>query len=133
MHGESKPELVNLLFIFTGVNSRIMMYSAGPGRSRAYVFLIFILLTSAVSRSSGQSSVPLTSPSPTPIATPTPKPVLLEKHFITNIVHDQTAIWTAPFKPGSYESKWAVPLGLTMAGLIATDRYTSQWVSINGG
>src|SRR5262245_9815457 len=78
------------------------------------------------------SQVPATIPTPdekTVKATPTPTPSShLERHFFQNIVHDQSAIWTAPFKPGNYDSKWAIPLGLGMAGLIATDRYTSRWV-----
>ena len=70
------------------------------------------------------------SPSPSP-APPSPKPSL-EKHFIQHIVHDQAAIWTAPFKLHNYDSKWSAPLALGMGALIATDRNTSRWIQQNG-
>jgi membrane-associated phospholipid phosphatase len=100
--------------------------------SSALVISLFLLLASHVS---GQ--VPAATPTPdnnSVKATPSPTPKSsLERHFIQNVIRDQGVIWTAPFRPRNYESKWAIPLGLGMAGLIATDRYTSRWVDENGG
>lgn len=101
-----------------------MFLSTGCSQFRALLLSIFVF-TVSVSTISAQSPTPL----PTPSATPRPS---LEKHFISNLLRDQYTIWTAPFKPQSYESKWAIPLGLSMAGLIATDRYTSPWVDTGG-
>jgi membrane-associated phospholipid phosphatase len=96
--------------------------------------ICFSLSAYIQAQSPDSQTVPSPEPTASPTASPTPtKPRSLEKHFLTNIGRDQLAIWTAPFKPKSYDTKWTIPLGLTMAGLIATDRYTSRWVSRNGG
>ena len=73
--------------------------------------------------------------SPQPLATPTPQAVKkesLEKSFIMNIFRDQKAIWTSPFRLEREDAKWAVPLALGTGALIATDRYTSDWVTQGG-
>ena len=80
------------------------------------------------------------SPSPDPSSSPT-----LEHEFFKNILRDQKAIWTAPFKWDRGDAKWIVPLGLGTAALIATDRTTateiaefddqlsaSRWISYPG-
>lgn len=98
-------------------------------------FSIALCLSPFVHAQSPDTQPPANAqPTPTPQASPTPaSPSSLEKHFLANIGRDQLAIWSAPFKPKSYDTKWTIPLGLTMAGLITTDRYTSRWVSRNGG
>ena len=73
--------------------------------------------------------------SPQPAASPTPQAThqsSLEKEFIKNIFHDQKEIWTSPFSLEKGDAKWAVPFALGTAGLIATDRYTSDWVRQGG-
>jgi len=49
----------------------------------------------------------------------------LERRFLKNILSDQRAIWTSPFHLDRDDAKWLVPLGLSTAGLIATDRRTA--------
>ena len=56
-----------------------------------------------------------------------------EKHFIRNVLRDQAAIWTSPFRLHASDAKWLAPLGVGAAALFATDRYTSAWVDRNGG
>lgn len=84
----------------------------------------FILLFIAL-----QLSVLAQSPAPTPQTSPSPSS--LEKRFFKNLVHDQTAIWTAPFHLRGKDAKWFVPLGLATAGLVITDRDTARWLGVN--
>ena len=63
-----------------------------------------------------------TTPTPTPQAKPTPT---LESQFFKNILRDQRAIWTLPFHLHSEDTKWLLPLGLSTAALMATDRHTA--------
>ena len=102
--------------------------------------LLKVVFLSLLFALSGLSQVPApletsdkgdVKPSPSP--TPVPRSPSLEKHFIQNVFHDQARIWTAPFKFQNYDSKFTLPLGLTIAGLITTDRYTTSWVDRNGG
>ena len=65
--------------------------------------------------------------SPTPTPSPTPR-----MGFFKNVARDQKTIWTSPFHLKREDVKWLVPLGLTAAALIATDRHTSAWVDRNG-
>jgi membrane-associated phospholipid phosphatase len=87
-------------------------------RCTFFVFSLFCL----VSNLSGQ----------TPSPTPTPQ-VSLEKHFVSNILRDQKAIWLSPFKLDRYDAKWISVFGLGTASLIASDRSTSEWVGKRGG
>ena len=68
------------------------------------------------------SSASAQTPAPTPEPSPTPS---LERKFLKNILHDQRAIWTSPLHLESDDAKLLVPLGLSTAGLIATDRRTA--------
>ena len=70
-----------------------------------------------------QAQVPTASPSPTPKPSATPT---LESQFFKNILKDQKAIWTSPFHMHGHDVRWAVPLGLGTAALIATDRRTGD-------
>ncbi len=70
-----------------------------------------------------RAQTPSATPSPTPKASATPT---LESQFFKNILHDQKAIWTAPFHLRGQDARWAVPLALGTAGLIATDRRTGD-------
>lgn len=60
--------------------------------------------------------------SPAPQAKPSPS---LESRFFKNILRDQRAIWTSPFRAGRGDLKWLAPLGLSTITLIATDRHTA--------
>ncbi len=76
----------------------------------------------------GQTSAPEAQPSPSPKATPS-----LEKKFFRNILNDQVAIWTSPFHATRTDSKFLVPIGLTTAALIATDRRSAEELGEHGG
>ncbi|MGI9034613.1 MAG: phosphatase PAP2 family protein [Pyrinomonadaceae bacterium] len=62
------------------------------------------------------------SPAPSPAASPTPS---LEKHFLSNILKDQYAIWTSPFHLRSNDARWLIPLGAASVALVATDKRTA--------
>jgi membrane-associated phospholipid phosphatase len=81
--------------------------------------LLFVLVLSVVC----EAQIPGSSPQPTPQATPTPS---LEKKFFNNILSDQKAIWTFPFHVDRDDSKWLIPLGISTAGLLATDIKTAR-------
>jgi membrane-associated phospholipid phosphatase len=72
----------------------------------------------------GQTASPTTTPTPAPSSSPS-----LEQDFFKNILRDQKAIWTAPFHMHSRDARYAVPLGLGTAALIATDQQTGDEVA----
>jgi hypothetical protein len=84
--------------------------------------LLFTAVLTGAAGASAQSLSP--SPSPAPQASPTPS---LEKRFFKNVIRDQRAIWTSPFHLSRGDAKWAVPLGLSMAALLATDQETDEF------
>ena len=63
------------------------------------------------------------APSPTPQASPTPT---LEQQFFKNILHDQRAIWTAPFRLHNRDARWLAPLGLGAGALLVTDQEAAE-------
>jgi membrane-associated phospholipid phosphatase len=60
--------------------------------------------------------------------TPSPSPSAssLEKDFLKNILQDQKAIWTAPFRVQRADSKWIVPGSIGLTALFTTDRITGD-------
>jgi hypothetical protein len=59
--------------------------------------------------------------------TPTPSPTpSLEKEFFKNILRDQKAIWTAPFRSQRRDAKWMIPSTIGTMALITTDRITGD-------
>ncbi|HEX3187403.1 MAG TPA: phosphatase PAP2 family protein [Pyrinomonadaceae bacterium] len=66
------------------------------------------------------------NPSPTPVATPTPS---LERQFFKNILNDQKAIWTAPFRLHKEEAKWMIPSGIGLMAFITTDRISGDEIA----
>jgi len=62
----------------------------------------------------------------TPPAKPPPETKSLEHEFFKNILKDQRAIWTSPFRLDRSDAKWMVPSGLGLAALITTDRITGD-------
>src|SRR5258708_39776579 len=90
----------------------------GIGRTaeRCAVLLLLII--------AGMSSVSAQAPASTPTPQPSPTPSL-ERKFLKNILRDQRAIWTSPMHLDGDDAKWLVPLGLSAAALIVTDRRTA--------
>src|SRR2546425_5965943 len=87
--------------------------------ARAASFSVLLLSVILIFTSNG-----LAQTSPTRSALPKPTPGL-EKKFLVNILDDQRAIWTSPFRLRGSDAKWLAPLGLSTVALIATDRHTS--------
>src|SRR5216683_2126061 len=86
-------------------------------RERCIVLLVFII--------AGMSSASAQAPGSTPTPQPSPTPTL-ERKFLKNILRDQRAIWTSPLHLQKEDAKWLVPLSLSTAALIATDRRTAD-------
>jgi len=85
------------------------------------LFALLLLLSQHVS-----AQTPSPSPSPSPKVSSSPS---LEREFFKNILRDQKAIWTAPFKVRGSDARWLTPLGLGTAALIATDKDTAAAVA----
>jgi membrane-associated phospholipid phosphatase len=84
---------------------------------------ILILMAASASAQTPQSIVlPKANQSPTTQAKRTPS---LESRFFKNILSDQKAIWTSPFRMHERDARWLAPLTLTTAALVATDRHTA--------
>jgi membrane-associated phospholipid phosphatase len=92
-----------------------------------HVVLLLLLLTSIhIVAVSALAQSPSAGASPTPQASPQPSPTPLpERQFFKNILHDQRAIWTSPLRLEGKDARWLVPLGISTAALIATDRRTA--------
>ncbi len=88
------------------------------------IFLAIIIAlpagASAQTEAVPKAGVPAAQASPSPSPTPS-----LEREFFKNILRDQRAIWTSPRHLHGKDAKWLVPLGLSTAALIATDRGTA--------
>ena len=67
--------------------------------------------------------------SPTPSPSPNASPPSLESEFFRNILRDQKAIWTAPFRIERKDAKWMVPGAVGMGALITTDRITGDEIA----
>src|SRR5437870_9905263 len=92
-------------------------------RTRNGIFGMILLAVFFAAGFNAHAQVPTASPSPTPKASATPT---LESQFFKNILHDQKAIWTAPFHLHGSDARWLAPLGIGTAALIATDRRTGD-------
>ena len=77
---------------------------------------------------SAQAQTQSPTPSPTPAKNPT-----LESQFFRNVLRDQEAIWTSPFRLHGRDARWLAPLGLGTAALIATDRRTGDEMAESTG
>jgi hypothetical protein len=60
---------------------------------------------------------------PSPFPSPTPS---LEREFFKNILHDQKAIWTAPFRLQRGDAKWVIPSSIGFMAMVTTDRITGD-------
>jgi membrane-associated phospholipid phosphatase len=83
---------------------------------------VLLVIFSVTPSTLGQ--IPSPTPTPQPSATPS-----LEKQFFKNVLHDQKAIWTSPFRLRGRDARWLAPLGIGTAALIATDRSTGDEIA----
>ena len=97
-------------------------------RRRACAILLLIIIHLAAASALAQSP-PANRPSDPP-ASPTPSPSL-ERRFLKNILRDQRAIWTSPFRMSGKDATWLAPLALSTAVLISTDRGTASSLANN--
>lgn len=104
-----------------GSNRRVL----NVRRMAAVCALTWLAAASCFSQSAagGDASVAKPSPSPQAQPSPTPRP---ERDFFADILRDQRAIWTSPFRVGRGDVKWLAPLGVTTLALAATDQYTGR-------
>src|SRR5258708_37313700 len=102
----------------------------GRNRTSKWLFSMVLATVFLSSGFSAQAQTPLASPSPTPQASKTPT---LESQFFKNVLRDQKAIWTAPFRLHGRDARWLAPLSLGTAALIATDRRTGDEVAESTG
>jgi membrane-associated phospholipid phosphatase len=94
-------------------------------RVAAVYALLLIAAASGFSQSPSGESTRRAEPVPTPQARPSPTP-RPERHFFSDILRDQRAIWTSPFRLGRGDARWLAPLGITTAVLIASDQETGE-------
>ena len=93
-----------------------------PRHCAALLIIITACMSSAFAQTPTKAS-PTSQPSPTPS---------LEQKFLNNILRDQRAIWTSPLHLEKKDANWLVPLGLSTAALVATDRRTADALDDNG-
>src|SRR6267143_2743474 len=100
-----------------------MEINLGMRSSNIWHFAILVVIFLAgISTALGQTPANTPQPSPTPS---------LERKFLKNILRDQRAIWTSPLHLGTKDAGWLVPLGVSTAALIATDRRTADALDNN--
>jgi hypothetical protein len=89
-----------------------------------------------VSAAPEASPSPAAQTSPTPGTSPTPSPApsprndhrsSLERDFLKNVLRDQRAIWTSPFRLGRGDARRLAPLAISTAALLATDQETDEF------
>jgi len=56
-------------------------------------------------------------------------PPSLEHEFFKNILKDQKAIWTAPFRLQRSDAKWVIPSTIGFMALVATDRTSGDEIA----
>ena len=107
-----------------------------PGKRVVSLWAFGLILFIASLQTAAQTPLPNSDRSPDPEATPTPVATSsrdnLEKKFLKNILADQRGIWTAPFHLDREDAKWGIPLMISTAALLATDRHTSGELVENG-
>ena len=101
--------------------SGAMGFKFAAMRSGSCCAILLVTILAGASRAYAQSTP---TPTPTPQASQSPIPSL-EREFLKNVLRDQRAIWTSPFHLKQDDAHWLVPLGLSTAGLIVTDRRTA--------
>jgi len=107
---------------------------AGPCVVAAFLLLCFYFIfphssNFAQSPSAAMPQDAKPAPSPTP-STKTNARRLAS--FATNVLKDQKAIWTSPFRLDGDDAKLLAGFGAVTVGLIATDSRTSAWIKHRG-
>ncbi|PYS92407.1 MAG: hypothetical protein DMF64_08980 [Acidobacteria bacterium] len=104
-------------------NQRIGSNGARANRLLRALPLVALLFATAIAHAQTQPA-----PTPSPQAAPTPS---LERQFFKNILHDQRAIWTAPFRLHNRDAHWLLPLGLGAGALFVTDQEAAEALNDN--
>src|SRR6266567_6126975 len=76
-------------------------------RRSAWCCTVFLGTLLAGASNATAHFTPTPTPMPTPQASPSPTPSL-ERQFLKNILRDQRAIWTSPFRLKEDDAKWLV-------------------------
>lgn len=92
-------------------------------RAAALSALVAAAAVGAAAQSSQGTDPHEDKPAPRATPSPTPKP---ERRFFADILRDQRAIWTSPFRIGRGDAKWLAPLGVSALALAATDQYSGR-------
>src|SRR5689334_17979353 len=104
------------------------MYSSfltAAGLFRAAALCVLIVTASGIAVAQNAQGDDTPNDKPAPRVTPTPAPSL-ERRFLSNIVRDQRAIWTSPFRLGRGDARWLAPLGISTLALAASDQETGE-------
>jgi membrane-associated phospholipid phosphatase len=107
-----------------GVNRDVSFDPSHATRARCAA-TAFALIFCFAAFARAQTATPSPSPQPSPALRASSSKTTTERRIFKNILGDQRAIWTAPFHMQRDDARWALPLGLTTAALVATDRYTA--------
>ncbi|HJQ34605.1 MAG TPA: phosphatase PAP2 family protein [Pyrinomonadaceae bacterium] len=85
------------------------------------------VIAAAATGSAAQSPQPADprADKPAPRAAPSPTPAR-ERRFFADILRDQRAIWTSPFRLGRGDARWLAPLGVSTLALVASDQETGE-------
>lgn len=97
---------------------------------RSVIFFAVISASSVFAQNAPAPALVPAAPKPAASPSASPKPSL-ERNFFKNILRDQRAIWTSPFALRRQDAKWLVPIGVSTALLIATDRRSASEVDEN--
>lgn len=96
------------------------------------LLMLILVFLAAITISFAQTPAVFPSPTPTPQQSTTfIKHSSLEREFLKNIIKDQSAIWTSPFRVSRGDMRWLLPLAGGTAALIATDRKTAGALSLD--
>ena len=105
-----------------------MNYYRQVAKRFSFVATLAVIVTfSTITNAQTPAGQPTIKPTPSPSPAPS-----LEKKFISNILHDQRAIWTSPFSVRRSDIKWLLPLGISTGALLGTDRNTAAEL-VEGG
>jgi hypothetical protein len=92
---------------------------------RAAVLCVVMAAAACVAYAQGSQGGDAQESKPVARATPSPTPSQ-ERRFLADIVRDQRAIWTSPFRLGRGDVKWLAPLGVSTLALMASDQETGE-------
>lgn len=110
-------------------NRALNLFSIHLINLRRLVAILAVCFCLSCSICLAQTAAVSPSPVPTPISTGTARSSSPERAFLKNILKDQGAIWTSPFRLKKRDMSWLIPLTAGTAVLIATDRKTAGELS----